>query len=402
MGTVRGRSNLGGFVLGVVATLGLGYAVRGFSEPEARASRASLDRESFHKALDEVLDRYVDPVDESEVLARGLKHMVAELDPHSHYLTARERKTLRRRTRGGTLGMAVVFRRGERPLDRWLEILAVSPGSPAEGAGLHPGDHIVEVRGQQVAALLSQAEAEALLVGSVGETVGLAVQRKRDVGLRQFDLTLEELRLSLVEGDLVATTGGKVAHVTIRGFRANVGEQVKLELKALRRAAGKAGLAGIVLDVRENPGGTVDEALVVADLFVGKGVLTRTRGRGGRILREERAHAAGTDAKTPLVVLQDRHTASAAELLSVALQETGRAQVVGERSYGKGTVQEVMGLEDGSVLTLTIARYFSPKDRAIEKVGVEPDVHHVLPKGSEDAAGLEVALKSLGLQALSR
>jgi carboxyl-terminal processing protease len=131
-------------------------------------------------------------------------------------------------------------------------------------------------------------------------------------------------------------------------------------------------------------------------------VLTRTRGRGGRILREERAHAAGTDAKTPLVVLQDRHTASAAELLSVALQETGRAQVVGERSYGKGTVQEVMGLEDGSVLTLTIARYFSPKDRAIEKVGVEPDVHHVLPKGSEDAAGLEVALKSLGLQALSR
>ncbi|MCA9682230.1 MAG: hypothetical protein KC457_08545, partial [Myxococcales bacterium] len=163
----------------------------------------------------------------------------------------------------------------------------------------------------------------------------------------------------------------------------------KRELADLRRQAGKEGLDGVILDVRGNPGGEVDEAVVIADLFVNKGVLVRTRGRGGTILREETATEAGTDIATPVIVLQDRRSASASELLAVALQDSGRARVVGERSYGKGTVQEVIGIADGSLLTLTVARYYSPEDRSIDGRGVDPDV---LIKDPEGEAGVTAAL----------
>ncbi|MFY0537256.1 S41 family peptidase [Nannocystis pusilla] len=180
----------------------------------------------------------------------------------------------------------------------------------------------------------------------------------------------------------------------IRAFRAGVADSVRNSLKELRRSAGAAGLGGVVLDVRGNPGGDVGEAVLIADTFVGEGVLVRTRGRGGQILREERATQAATDDATKVVVLQDHRSASASELLAIALQDHGRAKVVGERSYGKGTVQDVIGLDDGSVLTLTIARYFSPKDRLIDGVGVEPDVA-VADMATQPEAALRAALTAL-------
>ena len=150
---------------------------------------------------------------------------------------------------------------------------------------------------------------------------------------------------------------------------------------------------------RANVRRDVPEAVMIADMFLAEGVLVRTRGRGGQILREERAHPDGSDCDMPLVVLQDHGSASASELLAVALQDHGRARVVGERSYGKGTVQDVIGMHDGSQLTLTIARYFSPKDRLIDGNGVEPDVP--LPAGGSAGigattdSGLELALAEL-------
>jgi carboxyl-terminal processing protease len=263
--------------------------------------------------------------------------------------------------------------------DRELEVVGVLPGSAAARSGLAPGDHILEIDGLEVARLLSQVEAEAKLGGEVGEAIALRVQRRHGAKPERLDLVLDEAPRELLAAELVAvaTADGaerRAAVIGLRGFGKGVGEAFKQRLEQLRRAAGPGGLAAVVLDLRGNPGGEVDEALVVADMFVAEGILTRTRGRGGRILREELAHDVGTDTDTPLVVLQDRHTASAAELLTAALRDNGRAKSVGERSYGKGTVQEIMGLPDGSVLKLTIARYFSPKDAAIDGVGVVPDV----------------------------
>jgi carboxyl-terminal processing protease len=392
---MNGRSVLVGFALGVLAATGIGV-IAGPSGQMTRSARAAtgLDRKAFHGALDTVLDRYVDPVDRASLLARGLKHMVAGLDPHSHYMTASERKALRVRARGGRAGMWLAMRSADSGR-RFVEVLGVEANSPAAKAGLTAGDHVLSIRDRDVALMLSQADAEALLVGRDGEVIALSVQKRNAPAPRPVALTLDDRTAPGVEGKLVAHNGGRVARVRIGAFRAGTGTRFKKTLRELRRAAGAPGLAGIVLDLRGNPGGEVDQALIVADLFVDAGVLTRTRGRGGQILREERAHSQGTDRTTPLVVLQDAHTASASELLAAALQAHGRAKVVGERSYGKGTVQQVTGMEDGSVLTLTIARYFSPDDRVIDKLGVKPDVVvHANPDDPADAM-LDAALQAL-------
>lgn len=362
------------------------------AEPEAEASR-QLGADAFGKALRTVLDRYVDPVEPGQILADSLKRIVSGLDRHSHYLTAEERLLLRQRGRGGTAGMMVEFSRAEPGARKpaALEIVSVLPGSPADKAGLQPGDYVLAIRGQEVAFMLSRAEVEVLLAGGDGETLEMTVQRRRDAAPTQVSVVLSGKERPVVEGALVERAGKKFAHVRIRAFRAGVADSVRTTLKELRRSAGTE-LAGAVLDLRGNPGGDVSEAVVLADSFVAEGVLVRTRGRGGQILREEKATAPITDTTTPLVVLQDRRSASASELLAVALQDHGRAKVVGEKSYGKGTVQDVIGLDDGSVLTLTIARYFSPKDRLIDGVGVNADVDVDM---SKPEAALEAAIAVL-------
>jgi len=386
----------GVMVAGAVALLGE-RAV-----PEAGAAGSRFDRDAFHQALDAVLDRYVDPVDGSELLTRGLKHMVAGLDSHSVFLTAEERRALNGR-KDGTAGLAVHLHAAPGGDDRVLEVMGVLPGSAGAQAGLSPGDAILEIDDVEVGRLLSQVEAEAMLGGEVGGKVALRVQRKHEAVPERVDLTLEPAPRKLIAAELVPVEGphgrrGKAAVIELRGFRHGTGEAFKQRLGQLRRSAGSDGLTAIVLDLRGNPGGEVDEALVVADAFVADGILTRTRGRGGRILREERAHEAGTDATTPLVVLQDRHSASAAELLTAALRDNGRARSLGERSYGKGTVQEITGMPDGSVLKLTIARYFSPKDAVIDGVGVAPDVELSARRMGH---AVDEALEQLGLRRAS-
>jgi len=365
-------------------------------EGQAEAGGRSLNRAGFDSALHTVLDRYVDPVEASPVLAESLKRIVSGLDSYSHFLTAEERQQIRERSRGGTTGMAMKLHRAE-PGSRKparVEVTAVLPGSPAERAGLHPGDHLLKIRGQEVAFLLSQAEAEALLLGGDGETIELTVQRRSEPAPAVANLVLAGQPRNLVEGALVERDGHKFAHLHVRAFRGGTADLFKRTLKELRRAAGPA-LAGVVLDLRGNPGGDVPEAVMIADMFVTEGVLVRTRGRGGQILREERAHPDGSDSELPLVVLQDHGSASASELLAVALQDHGRARVVGERSFGKGTVQDVIGLHDGSQLTLTIARYFSPKDRLIDGNGVEPDLMAPPTATASADPGLESALAEL-------
>lgn len=403
-GGVIGRARVwwSGFASGVVVA-GAVALLGGRAVPEAGAAGSRFDRDAFHQALDAVLDRYVDPVDGSELLTRGLKHMVAGLDSHSVFLTAQERKALGER-KDGTAGLAVHLHVAPGGGDRTLEVMGVLPGSAGEHAGLSPGDAILEIDGVEVGRLLSQIEAEALLGGEVGDKVALRVQRKHEAAPARVDVTLEPAPRELIAGELVSVVAphgrkGKAAVIELRGFRRGTGEAFKRKLEHLRRSAGADHLAAVVLDLRGNPGGEVDEALVVADAFVADGILTRTRGRGGRILREELAHAAGTDTTTPLVVLHDRHSASAAELLTAALRDNGRAKTVGERSFGKGTVQEIMGLPDGSVLKLTIARYFSPKDAAIDGVGVAPDVELAADRMPR---AVDEALRELGLSRIGR
>ena len=395
-GLGSGRRHLyAGFALGVLASCAVSFGAGMWKAREAQAD-GDLDRASFHEAVDAVLDRYVEPVDGPAALSRALKHLVAGLDPYTHYLTAKERRALRRSN--ADAGVAVHY---EQDRGRGVvEVAAVLPGSAGAKAGLRPGDHVVEIRGRPVRDFLSQAEVEALLAGREGERVPLRIQHRDAKAPVDVHVELERPSIKgLVEGRLVypptdPAHAGPVAHVRLRAFRGGTGQAFRDQLKELRAAAGRS-LAGVVLDVRGNPGGAIEEALVVADTFLDRGVITRTRGRGGVIVREAKASAAGSDLDTPLVVLQDRRSASAAELLAAALQDHGRARIVGQLSYGKGSVQERIGLRDGSQLTLTVAHYYSPNDRAVDGRGVSPDVVVGTRPGMAGDPGLEGALREL-------
>lgn len=389
-----------GLLLGVVGTLTIERAI---SEADASKGKGKgsasgqLERQQFHDSLDVVLDRYVEPVNAPEVMSRGLKHMVAGLDPYSHYMTADERDLAKRRQRqGADAGLVTTLRRAGGQAAAELEVIAVHPRSPADKLGISPGTRILAIRGQASAHLLSNVEAQLLLSGAAGEIVALTIERGSGPELLAIELAKPNaeagVSTELIELPGAGGDGQAVGKIEIHNFRPGTGDQVKRALAELRSSAGSHGLVGVILDLRGNPGGEVDEAVLVADLFVKAGVLTRTRGRGGVIMREELATAAGTDSETPLIVLQDRRSASASELLAVALQDNHRAKLMGERSFGKGTVQEVIGIPDGSLLTLTVARYFSPDDRAIDGRGVEPDVVLEQPDGraAVDAAAREL------------
>lgn len=390
------RLSLGlGLLLGVVGTLTIERAISdahaGTGAGKSSAS-GQLERQQFHDSLDVVLDRYVDPVNTPEVMSRGLKHMVAGLDPYSHYLTAAERDLAKKRQRqGADTGLVTTLHRAGGQAEAELEVIAVHPRSPADKLGLKPGTRILAIRGRSCGHLLSNVEAQLQLSGAAGELVALTIERGSGSELLDIELAKPNAAAG-VATELIEFGGRAVGKIEIHNFRPGTGEQVKRALAELRNSAGSRGLTGLILDLRGNPGGEVDEAVLVADLFIGAGVLTRTRGRGGVIMREELATAAGTDVETPLVVLQDRRSASASELLAVALQDNHRAKLMGERSFGKGTVQEVIGIPDGSLLTLTVAQYFSPDDRAINGRGVEPDVVLEQPdgRGAIDAAAREL------------
>jgi carboxyl-terminal processing protease len=381
-----------GSVFGVVGTLAVQASI-----PEAEAgkgkTKGQLERQEFHDSLDVVLDRYIEPVDAPELMSRGLKHMVAGLDPYSHYMTVGERELAQKRqSQGAETGLVTTLHRAGSTAAAELEVIAVHPGSPADKLDLDPGTRILEIRGQPCAHLLGNVEAQLLLSGAVGERIAMTIERGH--GLEQLTIELDK-PTSGVSSRLSDHDGQSIGVIEIHEFRSGTGERVKRALADLRSESQKNGagaLAGVILDLRGNPGGEVHEAVLVADLFVAEGVLVRTRGRGGVILREEFATAAGSDRDTPLMVLQDRRSASAAELLAVALQDHGRAKILGEPSFGKGTVQEVIGIPDGSLLTLTVARYYSPKDRKIDGRGVEPDV---ALEHTDGLAGLEAAEREL-------
>lgn len=342
--------------------------LRAGSPAVAEADPSRLDRRTFQQALDRLLDRYLEPVDEGRVLARALAGAAGALDPYTEFVPAEVRARLERGVDPREWGLFASWT-GDRGA---LAVDHVVPGSAAERAGLAEGDLIVAANGLEFDRSTGRTAAFAALAGEANALLRLTVRRPGRTELAAV-VRVERESGHTVTARLQATPGGPVAVVRIGGFRAGTAAAVRRSLVRLRARAGRD-LAGIVFDLRGNPGGLVDEALILADDFVGSGVLARLRGRGGRILREDRAHAPNSDTVTPLAVVLDRRSASAAELFAAALRDHGRARIVGERSFGKGTVQEIYGLPDGSALSMTIARYTSPNDHVIDGVGLAPDV----------------------------
>ncbi|MGC4092435.1 MAG: S41 family peptidase [Polyangiaceae bacterium] len=336
-----------------------------------RSARATTERENPYSLLDQlgrvlafIESEYVDPVSHQTLLEGALEGMVAKLDPHSAYLPAEDYAIFQSDTEGRFGGVGVEVDFGE----DWVTVIAPIEGSPAERAGVRPGDRIVaidhmSVRGKRPADLVRQMR------GTPGGKVLLTVSRPGSDKYLYFSLTREVISVASVASKLLVSG---VGYLRIKSFQVGTHTELLSEFGALRKKANGAP-AGLILDLRNNPGGLVNEATAVADEFLNSGVVFTTR-RRGKVVDEVRAMPGGALRQGKLVILVNEYTASSAELLSAALQDNRRGSVVGAATFGKGSVQTIVDLPGGAGLRLTTLRYYTPLGRAIQAEGVKPDV----------------------------
>jgi carboxyl-terminal processing protease len=316
------------------------------------------------RVLVQIENEYVDPVERSKLVTGAIKGMVSELDPHSSYMTPDEFRAFESDTEGqfGGIGIEVEAKNGQ------LVVLAPIDGSPAARAGIRSGDLIVGVDGRDPTSEPLDALVKHLR-GLPGSHVKVSVRRAGAADPLTLDLVREVIHVSSVASKLLS---GGVAYVHIKQFQEHTHDEL---LEAAAKLRGRSGgpLAGVILDLRSDPGGLVDQAADVADEFLDDGVIYTARHRG-KIVVEINARAGGAFSREPCVVLVNQYTASASELVAGALQDHRRATVVGERTFGKGSVQAIISLPGGGGMRLTVSRYYTPSGHAIQADGVHPDI----------------------------
>ena len=316
---------------------------------------------AFIDAFNQVRHNYVEPVDESALLDAALRGMLSDLDPHSEYLPPQAYQNVNESVRGeyGGVGIIIDYRESE------VIITEVMPGGPAGQAGLQPGDRIVSVDGTAVSEQRPR-RAIPLLRGSPGTSVEVSLERDGELFSR--NITRDVIRApSVIDQSL----GNGFVHVRITAFQRGTERQLQ---EALTRRMNTGELKGVVLDLRGNPGGTLNAGVSIADDFLDEGMIVTTRGRGDEIQLEFTATPGDLLQGAPMVILVDSATASASEIVAGALQDNNRAIVVGEQTFGKGSVQSVLPLRSGGAVKLTTARYFTPSGRSIQLKGIQPDV----------------------------
>jgi len=337
--------------------------VEGRSSPEFAKLFATYQR---------IKASYVEPV-EDEVLIRGaIDGMLAALDPHSAYMDGTALERLNTMIDGNYQGLGISVQME----DGAVKVISPFKGSPADQAGIKAGDFITHIEGRLIYGL-ELDEAVAQMRGPAGSTINLSLFRP---GREEpFDVTVTRglIELEPVTHELQP---GNIGVISVNEFSRDVGADVSASLKALNSAAAKqAGgrLAGLVLDLRRNPGGSLDEAVALSDLFLEGGQIVSQRGRNRRdtIYYEAETAYRGDAAKgLPMIVLIDAGSASASEIVAGALQDQHRALIMGERSFGKGSVQTLLPLTNDSALKLTTARYYTPSGRSVQEGGIEPDI----------------------------
>jgi len=322
----------------------------------------------FTRALAHLEVAYVEEVDQDSLIHGAIEGMAASLDPHTVYLDPDEYAQLTADTQGRFAGIGVEIS----VRDGWLIVLAVFEGGPADRAGLQAGDRFLHIEGRP-ARDMRISEAVRIMRGEPGTEVRVGI-RRTDVE-DGIEVTLERAFIDVNPVEAKLLPDG-VLYVQLAAFQENTTRALRQAIAgaiAERRRQGGA-LEGILLDLRNNPGGLLSQAVSVSDEFLSSGLIVSTKARAGRVLHEARAHRRGTRPEWPLVVLVNGYSASAAEIVAGALHDHERAVLVGTRTFGKGSVQNVVELPDGSALKVTIARYYTPSGESIQARGIEPDV----------------------------
>ena len=348
-------------VLAVFLISGSAFA----QEKEAPANNVETYRllDLFGEVFERVRSGYVEAPTDQELIESAIAGMLTSLDPHSSYLSAKSFQDMQVQTRGefGGLGIEVTMDAG------LVKVVSPIDGTPAHRAGLKPGDFISHLEGKPILGL-TLAEAVEKMRGKVGTDLRLTIRRK---GTKAFDVTVTRAVIQI--RSVRSRMEGDIGYLRITSFN----EQAdKGSIKAIAKFKKNAGdkLKGLVLDLRNNPGGLLDQSVKISDLFLDKGEIVSTRSRRPEDTQRFNAHTGDLMNGLPVVVLINGGSASASEIVAGALQDHGRAILLGTKTFGKGSVQTIMPLSGHGAMRLTTARYYTPSGRSIQAVGIEPDI----------------------------
>jgi len=373
-----------GFFVGSLAAALLVIAIAGTG---SFASTRYQDLALFSDALRLVRNNYVEPVDESKLIRGAVRGMLQELDPHSSYLDPEAHKEMQIDTRGEFHGLGIEI---SKERDGFIIVVSPIEGTPAWEAGIRARDQIVAIcptdppedwtEPCHTTKTMDLHEAVQLMRGRKGTEITIRIFREGFERPEPFTIKRDVVRVASVDGRVLEAG---YAYARVRSFQERTARDLRDLLRELHQEIGGE-FDGFVLDLRDNPGGLLDQAVKVADTWLDGGLIVYTK---GRVKNQQQEYKAGPDAEGeyPLVVLVNAGSASASEIVAGALQDHGRALLLGEETFGKGSVQTVYPLEDRSGLRLTTALYYTPLGRSIQEVGIEPDmvVHARPPESGE-------------------
>src|SRR3954449_6247612 len=363
------------FAAGIV----VGPIVAAWAQDGGRAETYRL-LNLFGDVFERVRAEYVEPINDRDAVENAINGMLTGLDPHSSYLNQRSYRDMQVQTRGefGGLGIEVTQENG------YIKVISPIDETPAARAGVKAGDLITHLNGNSVQGLTLQ-EAVEQMRGERGTSLKITIRREGTDRPIELSLTREVIRPQVVRFRL---EGNDIGYIRITSFNEQTDVGLRKAIQAMRSQAGPAGLKGIVLDLRNNPGGLLDQAVQVSDEFLEQGEIVSSRARRAEDAQRWNAKPGDIAQGLPLVVLINGGSASASEIVAGALQDHRRAIVLGVKSFGKGSVQTIIPLPGHGAMRLTTARYYTPSGRSIQAKGIEPDIAVQPAKVEEIAQGM--------------
>jgi carboxyl-terminal processing protease len=378
------KAILFGFLSTVTASLLLVSNVQADNLYDNRPNRDTSKLEAylkFTKIVSLIEDQYVDELNTSDIIDKALKGLLSNLDAHSSFMDAKESKELQVQTNGefGGLGISVGMKDGA------LTVIAPIEGTPADKVGMKANDIILKINDQATIGMTID-KAVSIMRGKPGTPIKLTIIRKGAMKPLVIDIIRDIIEIQSV---YAKTIGDDILYLRITSFDQKVVSSMKKAIKKHPKAK------GIIIDLRNNPGGLLNQAIGVVDMFVDHGIIVSQKGKVASENLIYNARADNSDTKTPLVVLVNDGSASASEIVSGSLQDHKRAIIVGEKTFGKGSVQVVMPVGNSESLRLTIARYYLPSGRTIQAVGVTPDIEVSYGEIKKAEEGISIKEKDL-------
>ena len=379
----------GGTIMGLLATTQIAGPL--LAQEAANNSSVYEQLDLFGDIFERIRAGYVEDVNEKDLIEAAINGMLTSLDPHSSYLSADDAAAMQVQTRGefGGLGIEVTQEEG------WVKVVSPMDGTPADAAGILAGDFITAVDGENVLGLTLDQAVE-MMRGPVGSEIIITVVREGEIEPFDVSIIRDTIKLTAVrsrtEGNSVVLRIATFSDQTFPDLEAGFKKQVE-------EAGGLDNVDGIILDLRNNPGGLLNQAIYVSDAFLEAGEIVSTRGREAQDSDRYNAAAGDLAEGKPIVVLINGGSASASEIVAGALQDHRRAIVIGTNSFGKGSVQTVVPLQGDGAMRLTTARYYTPSGRSIQNLGISPDIIVEQPRPKPAVEGEEAQAPKLRSEA---